>query len=632
MRLISCHIENFGKLSDETFDFKNSLGINIICRDNGWGKSTFAAFIKVMFFGFDNDGKRSEIENERRHYKPWQGGVYGGQVTFEAGGKSYIMSRTFGSKEKDDEFILQDAETNLETADFSKNIGEELFQIDRASFSRSIYISQNDCRTAATDSINAKLGNLADSTDDLNNFESANKKITDKLNSLSKRRKTGILYKQKEQIADLKQKIKNGQSIDNSMDELLKLKNELNESYAELKDEQRILQEKQKAVSEYKDLEVKKNEYKHLCEDFEQKQEFFEEKAGFFPEKIPNSDEVEKCIKTASDDALLKKELDIYGMDENELSELNLLEGRFGTGVPDSENIGGKYQNIQIMQEISQKIEKSMLTEDEQREMGRLSDKFSQSVPMQEKLDYISRTWSIRTEKKNLLSSKKAAADMLARAGAGNETVENIAGNGMAADGFDNGKSGQTGSSGSKEAAGRQIKRNVLGILLMVLVIAASVTGIYLLTKSYLACVLCAVFQIAAIFISIKLFNRSKKIYSQENNSFIQNTQKNEASDLYSQRDSVDTADPYNDLRREISEDEDIIAKTDKEMENFLGQYKVLFDENNAAADLYQLREDLKSYKYLSEKSRQEDIELLQERYGQMEKDVKGFLDKYGFN
>ena len=44
MRLISCTIENFGKLNNVTYDFTNDC--NTICEDNGWGKSTLASFIR----------------------------------------------------------------------------------------------------------------------------------------------------------------------------------------------------------------------------------------------------------------------------------------------------------------------------------------------------------------------------------------------------------------------------------------------------------------------------------------------------------------------------------------------------------------------------------------------------------
>ena len=42
MRLISCTIENFGKLNNVTYEFSGEC--NTICEDNGWGKSTLAAF------------------------------------------------------------------------------------------------------------------------------------------------------------------------------------------------------------------------------------------------------------------------------------------------------------------------------------------------------------------------------------------------------------------------------------------------------------------------------------------------------------------------------------------------------------------------------------------------------------
>lgn len=85
MRLLTCHIENFGKLSDFSYDFAD--GYNAFVLPNGAGKSTFAAFIRVMFYGFAGETKRTELEKERKRYQPWQGGTYGGQLTFTADGE-----------------------------------------------------------------------------------------------------------------------------------------------------------------------------------------------------------------------------------------------------------------------------------------------------------------------------------------------------------------------------------------------------------------------------------------------------------------------------------------------------------------------------------------------------------------
>ena len=66
MRLISCHIENFGKLKNVDINFQQ--GLNQICEKNGWGKSTFTTFLKAMFYGFSKEKKRSKGIRERKKY------------------------------------------------------------------------------------------------------------------------------------------------------------------------------------------------------------------------------------------------------------------------------------------------------------------------------------------------------------------------------------------------------------------------------------------------------------------------------------------------------------------------------------------------------------------------------------
>ena len=81
MKLISCYISSFGKLKDFSYSFDS--GLNTINQENGWGKSTFATFIKCMFYGI-NSGKRSISENERIKFKPWNSTErFGGNIVFE---------------------------------------------------------------------------------------------------------------------------------------------------------------------------------------------------------------------------------------------------------------------------------------------------------------------------------------------------------------------------------------------------------------------------------------------------------------------------------------------------------------------------------------------------------------------
>ncbi|WP_027430727.1 ATP-binding protein [Lachnospira multipara] len=201
MRLISCHIENFGKLSNFDYNFNETK--NIILEDNGWGKTTLAAFIRVMFYGFANPLKKDDYENERKRFKPWKGGVYGGSLSFSVNNKEYIINRVFFDREKEDTFSIRDAHTLLETTDFSKNIGEEIFKINHESFKNTIFVGQDELETKSTRDIESLLGNVSLEELDINNYDDALGTINGLINSLSPDRKTGRLYKLSRQLDNL---------------------------------------------------------------------------------------------------------------------------------------------------------------------------------------------------------------------------------------------------------------------------------------------------------------------------------------------------------------------------------------------------------------------------------------------
>ena len=182
MRLISLHIENFGKLQqyDDTFD----AGLNARLQDNGWGKSTLAVFIKAMLYGLSVTTRRSLIENERKRYTPWQGGAFGGSLDIEVEGKEYRIERLFGAKEAEDTLSVVDLATGREAdVDWAREPGERLLGVDSAAYERSTYLSQrpDEMSESGMDSIHTKLNRLVDATDDLANFDTA-------MSSLEKRR------------------------------------------------------------------------------------------------------------------------------------------------------------------------------------------------------------------------------------------------------------------------------------------------------------------------------------------------------------------------------------------------------------------------------------------------------------
>lgn len=294
MRIMDCHIENFGKLSDVSYSF--DAGLNVICEPNGTGKSTLAAFVKVMLFGFSGEKKRSDLENERKRFKPWQGGVYGGYLTFEHQGKAYKLVRTFGTKDIDDTYALYDNKTNMQTDEISGCIGEELLMIDEGSFCRTVYIAAGDCETEGTDKISAKLGNLADNTDDINNYETVSKRLGDIINAMSPKRRTGSIYKKKDRLGELKENVRRGEAVDRAISELTIKRNEAGLRRDTLKKKQEKLQEQLDKELADTGLINSKRSYEDIIKRLNSAKEKYEESCGYFKNGVPNDAELGEYI------------------------------------------------------------------------------------------------------------------------------------------------------------------------------------------------------------------------------------------------------------------------------------------------------------------------------------------------
>lgn len=142
MRFVSCFVSGFGKLCNQSFDLNKDV-VEIKMK-NGGGKTTLATFLESMLFGLENSRSRLVEENARLKYEPWQGGVYGGSLTFIHAGKTYRMERKFGKTPSADTVKLYD-KSNMPCYDFGENVsnlGELIFGVNRETYKRSAYIPQ----------------------------------------------------------------------------------------------------------------------------------------------------------------------------------------------------------------------------------------------------------------------------------------------------------------------------------------------------------------------------------------------------------------------------------------------------------------------------------------------------------
>ena len=501
MKLIKCHIENFGKFSNASFDFKE--GLNVFCEDNGWGKSTLSAFIKVMFYGFDGETKKKLVEKEREIYRPWQGGVYGGQVTFEVAGHTYIMLRIFGKKESEDEFILKDAGTNIVSETYSSKIGEEIFKIDAESFKRTIYISQNDCEATTTDSINAKIGNLAENTDDINNYENVDNRLKDILNSMSPRRATGSLNKLKKNIAELTEYVKEAESVDKSIEEVTSLREEGRNKLESLKSKRDELSGIQKQLSEYKDIQVKKERYIALTNEYNTRRAEYEKEQTYFSNGIPE----EKNIKDAMDRA----------------SKLEGLNHTVSLYEPTAEERIKYDNNYRVEFEDKDIIEKD--------------------------IQHIISIAKIRNEKKTMLNTKKMELSTRKTMLVNNTNNAN---------------------------------KNVFGMILFILACVFVFVGLALVVATPLPKLIAFALILVGIVCGVS--------------GFVMKNNKN------GKKDDVQKDEDIIRLEEEIESEEEYILNVGNEIKEFFDRYALIYNEDDVATELYELRNLIKDCMLIHEK------------------------------
>lgn len=240
MIIEACHIAQFGKWKDADFSF--SPGKNSFLWDNGYGKTSFIYFFKLMFYGVSGDRKQDLEENERKHYMPFQGASFGGRIIFRIGEKRYRLERSFGLKKSEDSFRLFDEDSGKESKDYSENIGEELFSLDAESFQRVCMISHEDLHFSMNSRMHAKLGNVAEDQEDMKKFQQVQTILKDGINALSPNRRTGNIFKLKMQEEELSSGLYGKEALENAVLSIEKEVLSLTEKEARRKEEGKALE------------------------------------------------------------------------------------------------------------------------------------------------------------------------------------------------------------------------------------------------------------------------------------------------------------------------------------------------------------------------------------------------------
>lgn len=234
MKLISLYIDNFGKLSDYSFDFSKTL--NSLYEENGWGKTTLTVFIKSMLYGLN--------KTERTLYSPWKNvSSFGGYLILEASGRNYRIERQFStSKSTLDTIRVYDLQSGFPIDKFGSNIGEAILNLNEASFERSVFIPQKDLNEGFNSDIEAKLADLIGGTDDSQSFEEAIEILSKKAKELKLNSKKGLIVDKKMELAQIEDEI---EEVNKRMEGLPILQNQI----SQINEEIHILNDEKKNIN-----------------------------------------------------------------------------------------------------------------------------------------------------------------------------------------------------------------------------------------------------------------------------------------------------------------------------------------------------------------------------------------------
>lgn len=325
-----------------------------------------------MFYGFPRTGARNIVENERKRYDPWQGGKYGGYLEFEVQDVSYRVTRYFGKTAAKDTFSLLDLTNRRPSTRFSEKLGEELFQLDADSFARSTYVPQlsaNDMQ--ATTSIRSKLSNLVDDTNDLRNYDTAEKRLRDYRTKLRAYRGEGGAINEiirerlrlesdkykAEQLRPGLQEVANTEQVAADIEQCDRDCKELGEVSAKmtaqmLPEELERLNalfkqftagipteaELQTCMTAADDLSDAQRQYAELSVSAEN-QKCLAQLQELFRSGIPDDSALSDCEQTLHDCDVLIQSRSAYGFPDNEQKQYDALKRTFAAGVPADEEI-----------------------------------------------------------------------------------------------------------------------------------------------------------------------------------------------------------------------------------------------------------------------------------------------------
>jgi len=302
--------EKFGGLNDKTLSLNS--GLNIVFGPNEAGKSTWAAVIKMMFYGWGT--KKDEKIDYEKYCKD-------SNFLIRTFIEEYNGRQLFLERAKKDTCKVIYADDGTSVPDLTGAMpGEILFEVDRETFEKTSFVGQLQLQPGKTDGIEHKLASILKTGDaqGLVSFEDARKVLDELIKDFSGTRGNAKIKNIKSKISELESVLSENRSLLVELNEAKVLLDEKSDEFERLK----LLSHSKEALNAKKTLEkltgyidiVKEKESKLLL-----KKELIQ-KDGISPdlefvnmceEKLRNCENIRQQLETIKFDyQTIKQELD----------------------------------------------------------------------------------------------------------------------------------------------------------------------------------------------------------------------------------------------------------------------------------------------------------------------------------
>ena len=205
------NIKTFGMLTDLTIDL--SPTINVIEGENESGKSTIAAFIKYMLYGFDNENLPGALD-ERNKRISWTDGMAEGSMQVKVKDKRYLISRSTVRVESSQRVSYKEdcSITDLETGTLAFGkvpAGEVFFGVDRELFENTAFLGQIGDSAISERTVQESIENILFSGSERINNQRAAAKVSVKMeNLLHKSGSGGVIFDLMRRADDFEERFK----------------------------------------------------------------------------------------------------------------------------------------------------------------------------------------------------------------------------------------------------------------------------------------------------------------------------------------------------------------------------------------------------------------------------------------